>query len=143
MDSTIQTLIEYKAIAIVIWLGLFFALERIIPASKPPESGDMAGEQGFWRLFRNGSLFGVNMVLSVFVVVPITVAATGYGWQWRPDWLQGWQGIIFDLILLDLWIYWWHRSVHTIPVLWRFHEVHHLDSHLDTTSAVRVHLGEE
>jgi sterol desaturase/sphingolipid hydroxylase (fatty acid hydroxylase superfamily) len=29
-----------------------------------------------------------------------------------------------------------------IPFLWRFHEVHHLDRFLDTTSALRFHFGE-
>jgi len=51
-------------------------------------------------------------------------------------------GLIFDIILLDLFIFWWHRTVHIIPFFWRFHEVHHLDEHLDTTSAIRFHFGE-
>ena len=50
------------------------------------------------------------------------------------DWL--------DLLLLDCWIYWWHRINHRLPLLWRFHEVHHLDEMLDTTSALRFHFGE-
>ena len=29
-----------------------------------------------------------------------------------------------------------------MPLLWRFHQVHHLDELLDTTSAVRFHFGE-
>ena len=29
-----------------------------------------------------------------------------------------------------------------VPVLWRFHEVHHLDRILDSTTAVRFHFGE-
>ena len=47
-----------------------------------------------------------------------------------------------DLVLLDFWIYWWHRANHELPWLWRFHQVHHLDELLDTTSAVRFHFGE-
>ena len=46
------------------------------------------------------------------------------------------------MLLLDFLIYWWHLANHRIPLLWRFHEVHHLDRFLDTTSALRFHFGE-
>jgi len=45
-------------------------------------------------------------------------------------------------VLLDFLIFWWHRANHELPLLWRFHVVHHLDRTLDTTSAVRFHFGE-
>lgn len=46
------------------------------------------------------------------------------------------------LILLDGWMYFWHRANHAVPVLWRFHRMHHTDRHVDVTSATRFHLGE-
>lgn len=51
-----------------------------------------------------------------------------------PLWLQ--------LIALDLWTYAMHRAYHRVPLLWRFHAPHHLDEHLDVTSAFRFHVGE-
>lgn len=51
-----------------------------------------------------------------------------------PIWLQ--------LIALDLWTYGMHRAYHRVPMLWRFHVPHHLDEHLDVTSAFRFHAGE-
>jgi sterol desaturase/sphingolipid hydroxylase (fatty acid hydroxylase superfamily) len=45
-------------------------------------------------------------------------------------------------VLLDGWMYLWHRANHAIPLLWRFHRMHHSDRHLDVTSATRFHLGE-
>ena len=56
--------------------------------------------------------------------------------------LNGGWAIVADIILLDLWIYAWHQVNHRIPLLWRFHEIHHLDEFLDATSAVRFHAGE-
>ena len=50
--------------------------------------------------------------------------------------------IIVGLIIIDLWQYLWHRMNHHIPVLWRFHRVHHCDSEMDASSAVRFHTGE-
>jgi len=39
------------------------------------------------------------------------------------------------LVLLDGWMYVWHRANHTIPLLWRFHRMHHSDRHMDVTTA--------
>jgi sterol desaturase/sphingolipid hydroxylase (fatty acid hydroxylase superfamily) len=47
------------------------------------------------------------------------------------------------LLLLDGWMYVWHRANHTIPFLWRFHRMHHSDRHMDVTTATRFHLGEQ
>ena len=91
---------------------------------------------------KNLSLAGVNAVLSPLIVVPISAAAASYSLDWRPDWWSGPQGLIIDLVILDYWIYWWHRANHVIPFLWRFHEVHHLDEFLDVTTALRFHAGE-
>ncbi len=87
----------------------------------------------------------MNTGLSMAVVLPLTAAAAAYAPAWRPavvPWWDGWAGLALDLLLLDFLIYWWHRANHVVPFLWRFHEVHHLDTHLDTTSAVRFHFGE-
>jgi sterol desaturase/sphingolipid hydroxylase (fatty acid hydroxylase superfamily) len=46
------------------------------------------------------------------------------------------------VVVLDLWTYWWHRANHRWTLLWRFHRVHHSDSSMDVTTAVRFHLGE-
>ena len=46
------------------------------------------------------------------------------------------------LVLLDLWMYGWHRANHRLPLLWRFHRMHHSDRAMDVTTATRFHLGE-
>jgi sterol desaturase/sphingolipid hydroxylase (fatty acid hydroxylase superfamily) len=45
-------------------------------------------------------------------------------------------------LLLDASFYWWHRANHRLPLLWRFHNVHHLDPDLDLSTALRFHFGE-
>ena len=49
---------------------------------------------------------------------------------------------ILAFLLMDLTFYWWHRANHQIPVLWRFHNVHHIDPDLDVSTAFRFHFGE-
>jgi sterol desaturase/sphingolipid hydroxylase (fatty acid hydroxylase superfamily) len=64
----------------------------------------------------------------------------------KPGFLEmpGFSAIIFvlALVLLDGWMYLWHRANHRIPFLWRFHRMHHSDQQMDVTTAVRFHLGE-
>ena len=47
--------------------------------------------------------------------------------------------VTLSVILLDMIIYWQHRLFHTVPLLWRFHKMHHADSHMDTTTGLRFH----
>ncbi len=43
------------------------------------------------------------------------------------------------VVALDLLIYWQHRLLHINGLLWRLHRVHHSDTALDATSALRFH----
>ncbi len=45
-------------------------------------------------------------------------------------------------LLMDLSFYYWHLANHRVPVLWRFHNVHHVDPDLDVSTALRFHFGE-
>jgi sterol desaturase/sphingolipid hydroxylase (fatty acid hydroxylase superfamily) len=112
-------------------LILLLVLERLFPA--------VVLRENIARLGRNFSLVTLNAVISPFIIVPLSLLASSHAVAWRPDWATG---VIIDLLLLDCWIYFWHRANHVIPFLWRFHEVHHLDERLDATSALRFHFGE-
>jgi sterol desaturase/sphingolipid hydroxylase (fatty acid hydroxylase superfamily) len=50
--------------------------------------------------------------------------------------------LVVTFLLMDLTFYWWHRANHRIPLLWRFHNVHHVDPDLDVSTAFRFHAGE-
>ena len=50
--------------------------------------------------------------------------------------------LILALLSIDLWQYLWHRMNHRLPMLWRFHQVHHCDTEMDASTAVRFHIGE-
>ena len=43
-------------------------------------------------------------------------------------------------LLLDLTFYYWHQLNHAVPLLWRFHNVHHIDPDLDVSTSFRFHL---
>jgi len=46
------------------------------------------------------------------------------------------------ILLIDLWMYLWHRLNHTVDFFWRFHSIHHSDPALDVTSSWRFHSVE-
>jgi sterol desaturase/sphingolipid hydroxylase (fatty acid hydroxylase superfamily) len=127
-------LFEYKAMVVAGFVAAMLVLERLFPFA--PSLG------GVLRVVKNFSLAAANALLSPLVVIPVSLFAAQWALDWRPDWWNGWTGLALDLILLDAWIYWWHRANHLIPFLWRFHEVHHLDETLDASSALRFHFGE-
>ena len=56
--------------------------------------------------------------------------------------LPAWLAILIAFVLLDLSIYWQHRLLHRVPILWRLHRVHHSDLAFDTSLAVRFHPAE-
>lgn len=47
-----------------------------------------------------------------------------------------------SFLILDLTVYALHRAFHALPVLWRFHRIHHSDDQVDATTAVRHHVVE-
>ncbi len=53
----------------------------------------------------------------------------------QPLWLQ----IIEIIILSDTCYYFTHRAFHEIPVLWRFHSIHHSVEEMDWVAAHRIH----
>jgi sterol desaturase/sphingolipid hydroxylase (fatty acid hydroxylase superfamily) len=48
----------------------------------------------------------------------------------NPTW---WSWLIVKIaaygVVLDFWFYWYHRAMHDVPFLWRFHRKHHLIKH--------------
>lgn len=134
MTSWVSHLQFGKGTVVAVVLIVLLILERISPV--------VIRGQNFERLARNFSFAGLNFLLSPFIVIPITLYANGAALAWRPDWWSGWFGLVLDLLILDCWIYFWHRLNHAVPFLWRFHEVHHLDETLDASSALRFHFGE-
>ena len=117
----------------VVFAALFVA-ERIAAASP--------SRVGAARLVRNGVLWASLLLISPLIVLPLTAYAAGHlAWARPLEW-PDWATLAADVVLLDLWAYWIHRAYHEVGVMRRFHRVHHLDRHLDTTSAVRFHPGE-
>lgn len=46
---------------------------------------------------------------------------------------MSWAFLVIEIflygIILDFWFYWYHRLMHEVPWLWKFHRTHHLTKH--------------
>jgi sterol desaturase/sphingolipid hydroxylase (fatty acid hydroxylase superfamily) len=121
---------------IVSWALLLFAVERLFPATPWPAGG-------LPRLGRNLSFGVIAAIASPIFQYGIQLVSGSISPLFHlTDSLGLFVGIVLQLLLLDIWAYALHRAYHRIPLMWRLHGVHHLDEHLDVTSAIRFHIGE-
>ncbi len=82
---------------------------------------------------------------AVGIAVAVVVGVATFAWLpglairplvgMLPDSVRPFVGIA----LFDLAIYWVHRWSHEVPLLWRFHAIHHSTEHLDWISGLRSH----
>jgi sterol desaturase/sphingolipid hydroxylase (fatty acid hydroxylase superfamily) len=137
---TPDSLVWIKPIATVVLLTLFWTWETWWPFF--PTAKDRLRHAG-----RNIAIaVGNSVVLALFagtatVAVIAWCEANGIGlFRWLA--VSPVIAILAGIVLLDAWMYLWHRANHTIPFLWRFHRMHHADDEMDVTTATRFHIGE-
>ena len=130
----------YAIVVLAVLAALFFAVEHFVPLRR-------RREPLVRRLFINVSISALAFAASVAAVQPAASTALGWASDTRIGLLQlsslhpALQAVIAVLVL-DLSFYYWHQLNHRVPLLWRFHNVHHIDPDLDVTTAFRFHFGE-
>lgn len=99
------------------------------------------------RSFINGIVSIPSFLLLRFLFLPVMIWLTiqneklHFGLNYLYE-LPGWAEGAIAFLILDYANYLWHILNHRIPLLWRFHLVHHTDIDLDITTATRFHFGE-
>jgi sterol desaturase/sphingolipid hydroxylase (fatty acid hydroxylase superfamily) len=126
--------------ALLAGLILFLSIETLRPrrAWHAPRSR---------RLLLHGGLAAFNTaLLQLAWAGPLAFLVLGVRDRgWGIAGLLGLSGIaeiLASLVVLDLLDYLWHRANHVVPLLWRFHSAHHLDTDVDVTTSLRFHPGE-
>jgi len=117
---------------------IFIPLERVLAMHRQKVFRRGWGNDVIYFLFNGvviklglGALLAGAMVLAGWLV-PQSIRTAVIS---QPIWLQAVQ----VLILADLGFYVVHRLFHSIPWLWRFHQIHHSIEELDWLAGVRVH----
>lgn len=91
------------------------------------------------------SLLNVAALRALAVFLPLLAvgAALDAGAQgWGLFNHLGWPPaveVVLAVLILDLAIWAQHLVTHKVPVLWRLHRVHHADTEMDVTTAIRFH----
>ena len=129
---------------LVVRLGFFLAVFSIIALWELPMPRRKCEVSRWGRWPSNLGIVAFDAVL-VRVFIPATtvtmalIAEEG-GWGlFNQLVLPGWAAVLFSVIALDLVIYLQHVMFHAVPILWRFHRVHHADLDFDVTTGVRFH----
>ena len=99
------------------------------------------------REARNLTVAGIGAIAVVLAERPIVLPSAAL--VERKNWgllrqfkLPLWFEITAGLVLMDYTFYAWHILMHRVPLLWRFHLVHHIDLDLDASTALRFHFAE-
>lgn len=124
-----------------VFLGLFVILatfEHFFPR-RPSKRAGRWGTNWALVLIDSVSLRLITIAVPLLAVgAAIDASERGIGLfnQWIfPFWIEA----LLAILILDFAIWLQHLITHKVPVLWRLHQVHHADSEMDVTTAIRFH----
>lgn len=100
------------------------------------------------RSIINTALAATGFSVARMGLLPVMVwlAALSEQRRWGLANLRGLPRPLTDMLaflLLDYSNYLWHRAMHRVPLLYRFHNIHHTDLDMDVTTGYRFHFGEQ
>ena len=124
-------------IGFFLFAAVFVTLERKIPLRRQ-------------KVLRRGWITDINyFVLGCFVgqfsgaislaIIVFVCHMTGLRFPQLASRQPGWLQFLEILLLFDFFGYVFHRAMHKIPWLWRFHRIHHSSQEMDWLVNARVH----
>jgi len=130
-----------ETVAIMAAFLFLFVLENARPLRRPKRARGP-------RFLINALITALSFGVGLAVVRPLALLGVAawaethtFGllpWSGLPFWLQFALGFLW----MDLSFYWWHRANHVYPLLWRFHNAHHIDPDMDVSTSFRFHFAE-
>ncbi|WP_226789081.1 sterol desaturase family protein [Polaribacter porphyrae] len=141
IDSIITFFENLTSVQKLIWivgcLSLFWVLEGVYPLKKHQYNKWKHAKTNLALLL---STMIINVVFGVLTVgVFLWIDANNFGLLNMVD-LPVWVEIILAIMILDFTSqYVVHYLLHKVPFMWKFHTVHHSDTHVDVTSGTRHH----
>ncbi|SJL83132.1 sterol desaturase family protein [Vibrio palustris] len=96
------------------------------------------------RWLNHFSLCGINITLSHYVIPFFAISSAL--WAQNHDFgilvtldVNHYIAIFVTILALDLALYIFHVLMHRLPALWQLHQIHHTDTDLDASTALRFH----
>ena len=132
--------LDYFILSLLVLALLFVPMERMWPLRRDQAVFCPGWQTDLAHFFANHVAV---QLLAFFTIVPVQLF---FAWAVdgefqrsvaaQPVWLQ----FIEILFAVDLVSYWVHRAFHQVPVLWRFHSIHHSIEQMDWLAGSRLHL---
>ena len=128
-------------------ISLFFSTIIFVPIERMLYVRNQSPLRPEWRT--DLAYYFVSHLLVQFILIAVTASTTTMdalvasqslkvAIQALPVWLQ----FILAVFFADVFQAGLHRIYHKVPMLWRFHAVHHSSRHMDWLAGSRVHLVE-
>jgi sterol desaturase/sphingolipid hydroxylase (fatty acid hydroxylase superfamily) len=126
------------AARLVVVLAIFVPLERLCArrAQKMLRAGFVTDLAYY---------FFANLLPKLLLVVPISALAWALHRAVPSQYymavaaLPGWLRLGLALLAGEIGFYWGHRAMHAVPLLWRFHAIHHAAEDMDFLVNTRAH----
>ena len=134
---------QWQYIRIILYLAgllLFLFIESHISYRKPTVSKLRRDVVNLCLTVMNG--FFIYIFFSAMIMTAVSYTAEHKAGILNLFNIPVFINIIATVIFMDFMLYIWHLLNHKIPFLWKFHQVHHSDINMDTTTATRFHIGE-
>jgi len=132
--------LDWFVLNLMAYCAVFVPLERLF--ARRPEQG----------VLRNGwrtdlvYFFLSALLVQVTTLLTMMPAMTLFSWAASADiqrTVSLWSFLVqfaAILVLTDFVQYWVHRAFHRVPLLWRFHRIHHSVDVMDWLAGSRLHL---
>lgn len=121
----------------------FLVIERFIPAERNQPFAAIRLNVLYLPFY----LIGTALLLPVTTALVVGSLRSHYPQMFGLMPLNSWldaalRGLVY-LAIFDFAYYWFHRLQHRLPLLWAQHKLHHSDTSLNVTTALRHHWLEE
>ena len=132
--------LDWFLLNLIVYSLLFVPLERLF--ARLPEQGVFRRD---WRTDL-AYFFVSSLLVQVLTILTLKPAMVLFDWAVVPQvqaWVRQWPAVVQFVALLtvaDITQYWVHRTFHAVPLLWRFHAVHHSAEQMDWLAGSRLHL---
>lgn len=132
--------LDWFLLNLIVYSAIFIPLERLF-ARLP----DQPLFRASWRT--DFTYFFISALLvQVMTLITLRPAMVLFDWATTPALqatVRAWPAVVQFLALIvvtDFTQYWVHRAFHAVPILWRFHAVHHSADEMDWLAGSRLHI---
>ncbi len=132
--------LDWFLLNLIIFSALFVPLEQLFPKRTEQPIFRPSWRTDLTYFFFSAVLVQLTTILTLkpaMILFQWAVNAEVQAWVASLPFVFQFLGI---LLVADLMQYWVHRLFHAVPLLWRFHAVHHSAESMDWLAGARLHL---